>query len=47
MTKTNVRKALKSIEDGTPLIRTSKNFDILAGTLRRHRDKRVQKPGTG
>lgn len=41
-----LRDALKAIEEGTPLIRASKNYGIPERTLRRLRDKRVQQPGT-
>ena len=40
-----LKEALKTIEEGTPLIRASRNYRIPTRTLRRHRDKRVQKPG--
>src|SRR6218665_1232124 len=40
----NLEDALKAINDGTPLIRASKEHGIPARTLRRHRDKR--KSGT-
>ena len=38
--------ALKGISDGIPLIRVSKEFGIPARTLRRHRDRKVQVPGS-
>ena len=41
-----LREALKSIEEGTPVIRASTIYGIPPRTLRRHRDKLVQKPGT-
>jgi|SRR6218665_2740252 len=40
----NLEDALKAINDGTPLIRASKEHGIPARTLRRHRDKK--KSGT-
>ena len=38
--------ALKAILDGVPLIKVSKECGIPARTLRRHRDKKVQVPGS-
>ena len=41
----NIEDALEAVNDGTPLIRTSKEYGIPARTLRRHRDNKVQQPG--
>jgi hypothetical protein len=41
----SLNKALAAIEQGTPLKTAAKLFDIPAKTLRRHRDKKVLKPG--
>ena len=38
--------ALEALKKGVPLIKTSKEFGIPARTLRRHRDGKVQHPGT-
>jgi hypothetical protein len=42
----DITDALKAISDGAPLIRVSKEFNIPARTLRRHRDGKVGQPGT-
>ena len=39
-------EALQAVSDGMPLIRASKEYSIPARTLRRHRDKKVQTPGS-
>ena len=41
----NLSAALKAIVEGMPLIRASRNFNVPARTLRRHRDKKVAQPG--
>ena len=40
-----LKNALESISQGTPLIRVSRQFNIPARTLRRHRDSKVSSPG--
>ena len=40
----DLKKALAEINSGRPLLTTAKAYDILARTLRRHRDKKVANP---
>jgi hypothetical protein len=42
----NLAAALRAVAEGTPLVRASKEYDVPARTLRRHRDKQVAEPGT-
>ncbi|KAK7011209.1 flocculation protein FLO11 [Biomphalaria glabrata] len=42
----NLTEALKAIADGMPLNTVSETFKIPAKTLRRHRDTKVQNPGS-
>ena len=42
----NLADALKAISDGVPLLRASKEYGVPARTLRRHRDSKVQTPGS-
>jgi len=42
----NLQQALEAVKNGTPLIKASKQFCIPARTLRRHRDGKVQCPGS-
>lgn len=38
--------ALEAVKNGVPLIRVAKDYGIPARTLRRHRDSKVNQPGT-
>ena len=42
----NLQKAIAAVNSGQPLLTTAKVYGIPARTLRRHRDKKVQNPGS-